>query len=407
MASSSTADQHELKTLQIRCKELGITAEDEETLDFLGSASIPHAIIFAMTCIENAELKLNTADIVKSSMESTYGKTINNFKQPPIQVNTAVKPSVSGNARKDRIKDSQGKMEDEAVVIPDDAASMWRSLDPTTRAALIASESDRAGLKEESDSGVREAPHNNNYYGWSSTQLLTEAERLITFTDAVVAIAMTLLILPLMEASADFQDLETIQIFFHDHWQNFLALWISFFVIWKFWLVHEHIFLRVRYFNQSLLWLNFFWMFGIVLLPIFTNCLVGPGDGHVKGRAVALYIADLVFLKICAFFIVLAIWKDDRIWKVSHGHGLVPAYFVALGVDIVLYSLAMLLCALFHWAFFAVIFLGDPVLKFAEWKWPQIGVRHHVFGGDGIWQRLWLLLSIPRLIRRLLAQHSA
>ena len=64
MASSpQTADQHKLKMLRIRCKELGITAEDEEALDFLSSAKIPLAICFAMQCIKIAERKLETAEL--------------------------------------------------------------------------------------------------------------------------------------------------------------------------------------------------------------------------------------------------------------------------------------------------------------------------------------------------------
>eukprot|EP00978_Attheya_sp_CCMP212_P038418 scaffold190286_cov30-Attheya_sp.AAC.1 len=63
-------------------------------------------------------------------MESTYGKTIDNFKQPPIQLNTAVKPSVGGNVRKYRIKDSQGNMKDVTMKMPKveierDCEHMW------------------------------------------------------------------------------------------------------------------------------------------------------------------------------------------------------------------------------------------------------------------------------------------
>ena len=177
-----------------------------------------------------------------------------------------------------------------AVVIPDEAASMWRSLDPSVRAALIASDDtsinniiispvgiEEADIKKVSARNSEEA--NTNHVSAASSvanekdgvnnkssvsgvgeedsssnnsddncespterrrRYLTEAERIISFTDAVVAIAMTLLILPLMDASAEFIHIGTMKGFWSEYWVLFLALWVSFFIIWKHWLVHEY-----------------------------------------------------------------------------------------------------------------------------------------------------------------------
>ena len=62
---------------------------------------------------------------------------------------------------------------------------------------------------------------------------LTEAERFITFSDAVIAIAMTLLILPLMEATSDIvvedgEQIITVQQFFSENADKVGAFFISF-----------------------------------------------------------------------------------------------------------------------------------------------------------------------------------
>ena len=138
-------------------------------------------------------------------------------------------------------------------------------------------------------------------------------------------------------------------------------------------------------------------MFGIVLLPVFTNCMVAKDhQGDQKGKGVAVYIANIAYLRICSFLIALTIWNDEHIWKDKKSHGLVPAFLVEKGIGIVFLALAVLLCALFHWGYFGVALLDYPVMKLVEWRWPQIGrVERSVslsFGGFAF------LLTIPRLV---------
>lgn len=101
-------------------------------------------------------------------------------------------------------------------------------------------------------------------------------ERFITFTDAVVAIAMTLLILPLMEAASDMGgdgSVMTVADYFGENGEKVGSLAISFYVVAEFWTGHSILFQRVENFTPRLVWLNFLWMAGVVFLPVSASLL--------------------------------------------------------------------------------------------------------------------------------------
>jgi len=96
-------------------------------------------------------------------------------------------------------------------------------------------------------------------------------ERTIFFTDAVVAIAMTLLILPLLEAvSQTAEDGLDAAAFVRDHDGQLVAFALSFFIIALFWRGHDRMFARLALVDTAVFWLNACWMFSIVWLPVAT-----------------------------------------------------------------------------------------------------------------------------------------
>lgn len=96
------------------------------------------------------------------------------------------------------------------------------------------------------------------------------AERLVAFTDAVVAIAITLLILPLAEIGAGSADPPTIARQLMDDIGPVLGFTLSFFVIARLWWAHHRLFSAVERYSTPLVVLNFLWLFTIVLLPAAT-----------------------------------------------------------------------------------------------------------------------------------------
>jgi uncharacterized membrane protein len=117
-------------------------------------------------------------------------------------------------------------------------------------------------------------------------------ERLVNFTDAVVAIALTLLILPLVEVAGEIADQEEPvgDVLYH-HRGDIYSFFISFLVIWFFWMSHHQILEHFRGYTEGLMWLHMVWLLTIVTLPFSTQLLAT--DSYSLGAA-PLYISTLL-----------------------------------------------------------------------------------------------------------------
>jgi uncharacterized membrane protein len=94
-------------------------------------------------------------------------------------------------------------------------------------------------------------------------------ERVIFFSDAIVAIAITLLALNLkLEIPSDhrvsFSDLLL-------PWRNYLAFILSFINIAGFWRTHHNTFVYIYKMDDRMMFLNICWLFLIVTLPFATT----------------------------------------------------------------------------------------------------------------------------------------
>jgi len=105
------------------------------------------------------------------------------------------------------------------------------------------------------------------------------AERAKAFIDAVVAIAMTLLILPLMESVGDAADRGgTAAHWFADHQQQLSSFAVSFVIIAMFWMQRHRADATVDRVTNGFLWLSIAWLLSIVWLPVAT-AMTGQMDG--------------------------------------------------------------------------------------------------------------------------------
>jgi uncharacterized membrane protein len=99
-------------------------------------------------------------------------------------------------------------------------------------------------------------------------------ERLIFFTDAVAAIAITLLILPLVDivtTDASATHPATVSSFLADNLSQILAFGLSFLIIARFWMANHEILADVVRATSTLMWLDICWVFTIVVLPLPTE----------------------------------------------------------------------------------------------------------------------------------------
>ena len=107
------------------------------------------------------------------------------------------------------------------------------------------------------------------------TESGTDIERTVFFSDAVFAIAITLLALelrvPQIPESTAASELPDALL---ELWPNVFSFLISFWVIGYYWLAHHRIFHQVRAYDRRLLLINLLFLMWIVLMP-FSSSLIG------------------------------------------------------------------------------------------------------------------------------------
>lgn len=131
----------------------------------------------------------------------------------------------------------------------------------------------------------------------AQTRSLFSAERAKAYVDAVVAIAMTLLILPLMESVADAAGDElTAGDWLGEHWSQIISFLLSFFIIALFWIRHHQLFADVEAVTNPLLWITSVWMLTIVWIPVSTAM---TGQMPTSRTVVALYIGSMIATCMC------------------------------------------------------------------------------------------------------------
>jgi uncharacterized membrane protein len=120
-----------------------------------------------------------------------------------------------------------------------------------------------------------------------------DLERLVFFSDAIVAIAATILVFGLKidippNKHITFADIG-------NEWPRFSSFVLSFFIIALFWKIHHEFFHHIKTVNNVLLWFNIIWLLFIVLLP-FTSSLVSTHFFDIP--AMVAYCFNIFFLTI-------------------------------------------------------------------------------------------------------------
>jgi uncharacterized membrane protein len=134
-------------------------------------------------------------------------------------------------------------------------------------------------------------------------------ERVNGFSDAVFAVAITLLILTI--AIPKVFDTEQLGQQLVDMWPEFLGFFISFFIVGAFWIGHHSMFALLRRSTPGLLWINIVLLVFVVILPFSTD-LMSEYNGSVV--AVVFYDINMAAVALSLSFL----W-----WYASYCHDLV------------------------------------------------------------------------------------
>jgi uncharacterized membrane protein len=179
-------------------------------------------------------------------------------------------------------------------------------------------------------------------------------DRLEAFSDGVIAIIITVMVLELRPpASADPAALRPLIPVFFSYVLSFVYLGI-------YWNNHHHLIQAVEHVNGRVLWANLHLLFWLSLFPFGTAWM---GENRFATWPVAIYGIDLLMAAVAYFILVRALLS-------LHGKGSTLA--AALGNDfkgkisLVIYLVALLLAFVNSWIAFAIY-----VLVAAMWLVPD------------------------------------
>jgi len=203
-------------------------------------------------------------------------------------------------------------------------------------------------------------------------RVLMEKKRRIMFTDAAVAIALTLLILPLMDAAVESSEVEDITTFewFQKNKDLLLTFFLSFMVTGMAWADHDRLFRSVSNFSKILSILNFLWLMAIAFLPAATNIMNGVVDDPLNHL---VWIGTMLFAKVVTTIMMIVVHRDPDTWS---GDGPQYPQFVGSMVSLFLLLVALLvsITPAGYWIMLILI-LRVPMTRAILWKWPGLKTK--------------------------------
>ena len=176
----------------------------------------------------------------------------------------------------------------------------------------------------------------------------TDVERTVYFSDAVFAIAITLLALDL-EVPENLAAVELPSALL-ELWPKFVSFLISFWIIASYWLAHHRIFHHIGAYDRGMLLINLLFLMWVVLLP-FSSSLIGEYEN--SRLATIVYALHNIVASSTLSWLWWHASKDGRLVKASldaravHYNELralfLPAVFVSsIGLSFVSVELARL-----------------------------------------------------------------
>jgi uncharacterized membrane protein len=184
-----------------------------------------------------------------------------------------------------------------------------------------------------------------------------DLERFLTFVDAIVAIAITLLVLPLVEVAGSFHG-DAVSTLLHEHTDQIWAFFLSFAVIADLWMTQHRILRNVVASTPPMMRLLLLWTLTIVVLP-FPTALAAGSTGH-QGLTKLLYVGTMAAsaLLLALLGVEIGRHRDLRDSGESpdpvHAFAMVAAFVVALVV--------MLLVPFFSYWPLLLLLVPDRVL---------------------------------------------
>lgn len=129
---------------------------------------------------------------------------------------------------------------------------------------------------------------------WHASLVTTERgfDRIVNFSDATVAIALTLLVLPLVELGGQSEGSSSVWDLLRDNRYEIFGFFLSFLVIWSMWVQHHRIMEYFADYDRTMIRLHMVWLLTVVSIP-FTTQLLTNNAFYTHGST-AVYVAGLL-----------------------------------------------------------------------------------------------------------------
>jgi uncharacterized membrane protein len=141
------------------------------------------------------------------------------------------------------------------------------------------------------------------------TVVLHEPDRMVFFSDAVVAIAMTLLALELPVPAGNTVAEVLAQV--RENAADYGAFVLSFFVVGSAWQAHHQLFTYIKRIDVATIGRNLQWLLLIVVTPFVTKLMTG-GTGESDDLSSSLRLACYGFVQALTWFTLLRIYLHLR-----------------------------------------------------------------------------------------------
>ncbi|MFI1920479.1 TMEM175 family protein [Nocardia sp. NPDC020380] len=197
-------------------------------------------------------------------------------------------------------------------------------------------------------------------------------ERLVFFSDAVVAIAITLIALPLVDSARDVRDSGASK-FLADNTYALTAAGISFVIISAFWRDHHRLFERATGYTPLLIRVNMLWLLAMVAIPVTT--VLDVYTRRNDRLAIGIYIGVIVFAMVIARVEELLLYRSGLL---TNRADLTPADLASHRITVAAAVLALVIAvALPHvgmWSLLILVVTG-PLPGAARRRWGTRGTE--------------------------------
>lgn len=181
----------------------------------------------------------------------------------------------------------------------------------------------------------------------------TGLERIQFFSDAVMAIAITLLVIDLrVPEAASVVGLGKALL---ELWPNILGYLLSFFVIGNYWLSHHRLFHPIRRYDNRLRWLSLAFLFFVALLPFSTRLI---GFYPMTRTAVAVYSLNVLPLGFLSHALTRHAYLNRRLVSASMPEAEIRRLLVFSRKGTILFLACLAISTLFPVTFFPIWFLA-------------------------------------------------